>query len=63
MISLYLNITGSDDKELELKELRRAINKLTTAISSSTQTHEKQKLLIVFLVAKMLIRSSHFIEI
>ena len=46
LISVYLNNTGSDDKELELKELRRAIDKLTTAFTSSTQTHAKQKLLV-----------------
>jgi len=46
LISVYLNNTGSDDKELELKELRRAIDKLTSAFTSSTQTHEQQKLLV-----------------
>lgn len=46
LISVYLDNTGSDDKELELKELRRAIDKLTTAFTSSTQTHEQQKLLV-----------------
>ena len=42
----YLQNTRSDDKELELKELRRAIDKLTSAYTSSTLTHEKQKLLV-----------------
>ena len=46
LISGYLHNTGSDDVDLELKELRRAINKLTTAYNSSTLTHEKQKLLV-----------------
>ena len=42
----YLKNTGSDDKELELKELRRAMHQLTAAFASSTQTHEQQKLLV-----------------
>ena len=42
----YLKNTGSDDKELELKELRRAMDQLTAAFASSTQTHEQQKLLV-----------------
>ena len=46
LISGYLHNTGSDDVDLELKELRFAINKLTTAYTSSTLTHEKQKLLV-----------------
>ena len=46
LISGYLQNTGSDDKELELKELRRAIDQLTVAFDSSTQTHEQQKLLV-----------------
>ena len=46
LISVYLNNTGSDDKELELKELRRAMDQLTAAFASSTQTHEQQKLLV-----------------
>ena len=46
LISGYLNNTGSDDEELELKELRQAIDKLTTAFTKSTQTHQKQKLLV-----------------
>ena len=46
LISGYLQNTVSDDVDLELKELRRAINKLTTAYTSSTLTHEKQKLLV-----------------
>ena len=44
LISVYLNNTGSDDKELELKELRQAIDKLTSAFTSSTQTHEQQNI-------------------
>jgi hypothetical protein len=46
LISGYLQNTGSDDKELELKELRRAMDQLTAAFASSTQTHEQQKLLV-----------------
>ena len=46
LISGYLNNTGSDDEELELKELRQAFDKLTTAFTNSTQTHQKQKLLV-----------------
>ena len=40
LISGYLNSTGSDDEELELKELRPAIDRLTTAFTNSTQTHK-----------------------
>lgn len=46
LISDYLRNTKSDDTGLELDELRLAIDKLTTAFTSSTQTHEKQKLLV-----------------
>ena len=46
LISGYLRNTKSDDTRLELDELRLAIDKLTTAFTSSTQTHEKQKLLV-----------------
>ena len=46
LISGYLKITESDDTGLELDELRLAIDKLTTAFTSSTQTHAKQKLLV-----------------
>lgn len=46
LISGYLQNTESDDTELEPDELRLAIDKLTTAFTSSTQTHEKQKLLV-----------------
>ena len=55
LISGYLHNTGSDDVDLELKELRRAINKLTTAYNSSTLTHEKQK----FLVAAISVLANH----
>ena len=46
LLSGYLNNTGSDDMVLELNELRRAIDKLTTAFTSITQTYQKQKLLV-----------------
>jgi len=46
LISGYLKNTESDDTGLELDELRLAIDKLTTAFTSSTQTHEQQKLLV-----------------
>ena len=46
LISGYLKNTESDDTGLELDELRLAIDKLTTAFTSSTQTHAKQKLLV-----------------
>ena len=46
LISGYLQNTESDDTRLELDELRLAIDKLTTTFTSSTQTHEKQKLLV-----------------
>jgi len=46
LMSAYLQNTESDDTGPELIELRRAIDKLTTAFNSSTQTNEKQKLLV-----------------
>ena len=46
LLSGYLNNTGSDDMVLELNELRRAIDKLTTAFTSITQTYQKQKLFV-----------------
>ena len=46
LISDYLDNTGSDDKKLELKELRTVIEKLTAAFTSSSQIHERQKIFV-----------------
>lgn len=46
LMSAYLKNTRRDNKGLELNELRLAIDKLTTAFTSSSRTHEKQKLLV-----------------
>ena len=42
LISSYLNNTGSDDEELELKELRPVIDRLTIAFTNSIQTHKNE---------------------